>query len=229
MRVLIIIPAYNEEDSITPVVENLIEKYPEYEYIIINDGSKDHTSQICHEKGYRIIDLPINLGLSGAFQTGMKYAYENGYDYAIQFDADGQHLPEYIEAMLTKMQDDYDVVIGSRFVSKKKPWTLRMIGSILITKAIRITTGARISDPTSGMRMFNKGLIEEFAKNMNYEPEPDTISFLIKQGATIGEVQVEMKERIAGESYLTFSRSMSYMAKMLLSIIVLQNFRKRSK
>lgn len=229
MKLLIIIPAYNEEDSIVRVVDNLIRNYPQYGYVIINDGSKDSTSKICHEHNYNIIDLPINLGLTGAFQTGLKYAYQKGYDYALQFDADGQHLPEYIDKMVMKIQEGYDIVIGSRFVEEKKPATMRMLGSRLISSAIRLTTGVKINDPTSGMRVFDKNLIREFSQNINYEPEPDTISFLIKQGAKIGEVQVSMQERIAGESYLNFTKSMIYMAKMLISIVILQNFRKRIK
>lgn len=227
MRLLIIIPAYNEEANIVRVVDNLLNNYPQYEYVIINDGSKDATSRICHEHNYNVIDLPINLGLTGAFQTGLKYAYQKNYDYAIQFDADGQHLPEYIDLMLKKIQEGYDIVIGSRFVDEKKPKTMRMLGSNLISSAIKLTTGVKINDPTSGMRIFDKNLIKEFSQNINYEPEPDTISFLIKQGAKVGEVQVTMQERIAGESYLNFTKSMIYMAKMLISIVVLQNFRKR--
>ena len=169
----------------------------------------------------------MNLGLAGAFQTGLKYAYRNGYDYAIQFDADGQHRPEFIGPMLDKIQEGYDIVIGSRFVTEKKPHSLRMLGSNLISMAMKLTTGRRVKDPTSGMRMFNKKMIAEFALNMNYGPEPDTVSYLLKQGATIAEVQVEMDERIAGESYLNLTKSMMYMLRMLLSILLIQNFRKR--
>lgn len=229
MSVLVIIPAYNEQESIEKVVDNLKKNYPQYDYIIINDGSKDKTSAICHERGYEIIDLPVNLGLTGAFQTGLKYAYKKGYDYAIQFDADGQHLPEYIEPMVDKINEGYNLVIGSRFVEKKKPKTLRMLGSAMISFAIKVTTGKYVADPTSGMRLFNKSLIKEFAENINYEPEPDTVSFLIKQGVKVAEVQVEMKERETGESYLNLSRSVVYMTKMFISIIVLQNFRNRKR
>ena len=228
MKVLIIIPAYNEEANIEKVVENLSNNYSQYDYVIVNDGSKDKTSKICHEKGYNIIDLPINLGLAGAFQTGLKYAYRNNYDYAIQLDADGQHLPEYIAPIMNEFSKGYNIVIGSRFVKEKKPKTLRMLGSNLISKAIYITTGTKIMDPTSGMRMFDKNMISEFAANINYGPEPDTISFLLKQGVKVGEVQVKMEERVAGESYLNFTRSMWSMTKMLVSILVLQNFRKRN-
>ena len=229
MKCLLIIPAYNEQDSIVRVIENLKNNFPQYDYVIINDGSADSTPEICRAKGYELIDLPVNLGLAGAFQTGLKYAYLKGYEYAIQFDADGQHLPQYIGPMLEKMQEGYDIVIGSRFVNEKKPKSLRMLGSNMISLAMRITTGRKVNDPTSGMRMFNKKMIEEFALNMNYGPEPDTVSYLLKQGATIAEVQVQMEERIAGTSYLTMGRSIMYMMRMLISILLIQNFRKRQK
>ena len=157
----------------------------------------------------------------------MKYAYEKGYSYAIQFDADGQHRPEFIEKMLKEMKKGHDIVIGSRFVNYKKGSSLRMIGSKMITIAIKLTTGVRIADPTSGMRMFSRPMIKEFAQNLNYGPEPDTVSYLLKNGAKVSEVQVKMEERQAGESYLNLVCSMKYMAKMLISILFIQNFRKR--
>ena len=227
MKCLVIIPAYNEEENIVRVVENLKNTYPMYDYVVINDGSSDDTARLCRRKGYELVDLPVNLGLAGAFQTGLKYAWRKGYDYAIQFDADGQHRAEYIAPMLEKIQEGYDIVIGSRFVTEKKPHSLRMIGSRLIAVATRLTTGKKVKDPTSGMRMFNKKMIAEFALNLNYGPEPDTISYLLKQGATIAEVQVEMDERIAGESYLNITKSIMYMLRMLMSILLIQNFRKR--
>ena len=107
MKVLVIIPAYNEELNIKKVVSNLIDHYPQYNYVVVNDGSADSTSQICHQEGYNIIDLPVNLGLAGAFQTGLKYADQEGYDCAIQFDADGQHRPEYIEDLLKEIENGY--------------------------------------------------------------------------------------------------------------------------
>ena len=227
MKCLVIIPAYNEEENIVRVVENLKNNYPMYDYIVINDGSADGTARICRERGYELVDLPVNLGLAGAFQTGLKYAYRKGYDYAIQFDADGQHRPEFIGPMLEKIREGYDIVIGSRFVTEKKPHSMRMLGSNLISAAMKLTTGRRVKDPTSGMRMFNKKMIAEFALNLNYGPEPDTVSYLLKQGATIAEVQVEMDERIAGESYLNMTKAMMYMLRMLLSILFIQNFRTR--
>lgn len=226
-KLLIVIPAYNEEGSIERVVDNLIQNYPQYDYVVVNDGSRDRTAAICRSRGYRLIDLPVNLGLAGAFQTGLRYAAEHGYDCAMQLDADGQHLPRYIAPMLEKLEAGADIVIGSRFVTVLKPRTLRMVGSYLISWAIRLTTGQPICDPTSGMRMFNRRLLEEFAQNLNYGPEPDTISYLIKNGAVVKEVQVKMAERTAGESYLNFARSVQYMIKMGLSILLIQWFRKR--
>lgn len=226
-KLLIVIPAYNEEANIQRVVDDLVAHYPQYDYVVVNDGSRDHTAAICRANGYRLIDLPVNLGLAGAFQTGLRYAAENGYDCAIQLDADGQHKPEYIAAMLEELEDGADIVIGSRFLTVKKPKTLRMLGSYIISWSIRLTTGRAICDPTSGMRLFNRAMVEEFAQNLNYGPEPDTISYLIKNGAVVKEVQVEMGERVAGQSYLTFYKSIQYMIKMSISILLIQWFRKR--
>lgn len=226
-KLLILIPAYNEAENIERVVENLKENHSEYDYVVVNDGSKDTTYDICKQKGYNVIDLPINLGLAGGFQAGVKYAYRKGYDYVIQFDADGQHLPEYIQPMIEEIEKGYDIVIGSRFVNEKKPFTARMLGSRLISLAIKITTGQWIKDPTSGMRMYNRNCMKEYAQEVNYGPEPDTVSYLVKNGAKVSEIQVSMEERIAGTSYLNFARSISYMFRMLMSIIVIQTFRKR--
>ncbi|MDD6633474.1 MAG: glycosyltransferase family 2 protein [Lachnobacterium sp.] len=225
-KVLLIIPAYNEADNIVRVVEKLISNYPNFDYVVVNDGSKDDTAKLCRENGFNLVDLPLNCGLAGAFQTGMKYALENGYEYAIQYDGDGQHNPEYIEKMAEMAEKEkLDVVIGSRFVDKKKPFTARMAGSRIITACIKITTGKTIKDPTSGMRMFNKRMIKKLACNMNYGPEPDTVAYLLKCGAKIEECQVEMNDRVAGESYLNFSRSVRYMANMCASILIVQWFR----
>lgn len=226
-ELLIIIPAYNEEDNIENVVTYIREKYSQYDYIVVNDGSRDHTADICRKNGYELLNLPVNLGLAGAFQAGLKYAYTKGYKYAIQFDADGQHRPEFIEPMLERIKEGYDIIVGSRFVHEKKGRSLRMLGSKMITIAIKMTTGSRLSDPTSGMRMFSKDMIREFAQNLNYGPEPDTVSYLMKNGARVSEIPVYMDERQAGESYLNLGNSCKYMVKMLISILFVQNFRKR--
>ena len=226
-RLLVVIPAYNEEKNIVRVVDELNRCSPQYDYVVVNDGSRDKTAALCRAHGYRLIDLPVNLGLAGAFQTGLRYAAENGYDCAMQLDADGQHRPEYIAPMLQELERGADIVIGSRFLAVKKPKTLRMLGSYIISWSIRLTTGRAICDPTSGMRMFNRTMVEEFAQNLNYGPEPDTISYLIKNGAVVKEVQVQMGERLAGHSYLTMVKSVQYMLKMAISILLIQWFRKR--
>ena len=225
--VLVVIPAYNEEQNIERVVDNLVTNYPQFDYVVVNDGSRDSTAEICRKNGYNLLDLPVNLGLAGGFQAGLKYAWRNHYAYAIQFDGDGQHRPEYIEGMRRKMEEGYDIVIGSRFVTEKKPKSMRMLGSNLISAAIRLTTGVKLKDPTSGMRMFSRKMVEEFALGLNYGPEPDTVSYLIKQGAKVAEVQVTMDERSAGVSYLNPVNAVKYMSKMLFSILLIQNFRKR--
>ena len=226
LKLLIVIPAYNEAESITRVVDDLIQNYPQYDYVVVNDGSRDKTAAICRAKGYHLIDLPVNLGLAGAFQTGLRYAAENGYDCAMQLDADGQHLPQYIAPMLEMLEDGADIVIGSRFVTVLKPRTLRMLGSYLISWAIRLTTGRKIADPTSGMRLFGPRMIKTLARELNYGPEPDTIAHLIRSGARVCEVPVVMDERIAGKSYLTPLRSIRYMLTMCISIVLIQGFRR---
>ncbi len=229
-KVLIIIPAYNEADNIERVVNKIISEYSQYDYVVINDGSKDNTADICRRNGYNLVDLPINQGLAGAFQTGMKYAYRYNYDYAIQYDGDGQHNPEYIADMLKMAESkNLDIVIGSRFVTEKKPKTLRMIGNQLIELCIILASHKKIKDTTSGMRMFNKKMIKRLANYMNYGPEPDTVSYLIKCGAKVGECQVRMNERIAGESYLNTIASIKYMYRMCTSILLVQLFRRKVK
>ncbi len=226
---LIIIPAYNEEANIERVVDRLTKEFPQFDYVVVNDGSRDKTGEICKRRHYNYLDLPVNLGLSGGFQAGIRYACQKGYSCAIQFDGDGQHRPEYIGPMKEKMEEGYDIVIGSRFTEKKKIGSMRMLGSNLIEFAIRLTTKTVIKDPTSGMRMFNRRMIEEFSRELNYGPEPDTISYLLKQGAKVAEVPVVMDERICGASYLTPINASRYMIQMLVSILFIRNFRKRNK
>ena len=228
MRVLIIIPAYNEAPNIEKVVSNLTKTCPQYDYVIINDGSSDDTQNICRKNKFNLINLPVNLGLAGAFQTGMKYAYINGYDAAVQFDGDGQHKAEYIEQLVNTMtQTGSDIVIGSRFVTEHKPFSLRMLGSRLISLLIMLTTFKHIKDPTSGMRLYNRKTMDEYANRINYGPEPDTLAYLLNKGAKITETQISMDERIFGKSYLNFLGSIHYMIRMCTSIIFVQWFRKR--
>ena len=226
-ELLIIIPAFNEEGNIQKVVGDLKKDHPEFDYVIIEDGSSDDTLKVCRENRFNVIPHPVNLGLSCAIKTGMKYAYGKGYEYVLQFDADGQHLPEYIGAMLDEIKNGYDVVIGSRFCDEKKPRSLRMLGSNMIALAIKLTTGKSIKDPTSGMRMYNRKCVELLMNDSNFGPEPDVIAFIIKNGLKVREVQVKMQERISGESYLRFGSSAAYMIRQLVSILILQNYKKR--
>lgn len=230
MSVLIIIPAYNEEESIVSTVQELLSTRLDnkWDYVVINDGSTDATSSICHERGFNVIDLPVNLGLTGAFQTGMKYAYLNAFDAAIQFDADGQHIPSHIDDLIALQRDSgADIIIGSRFVNGAKPRSLRMAGNTLISALIKATTGAVIHDPTSGMRLYNSRMIHEFAMRTDLSPEPDTLAYLIKKkNAKVAECQVSMRERTAGESYLTATKAIKYMVESCTSIIFSLWFRR---
>lgn len=227
-RVIAVVPAYNERDNIVSTIEDLQINAPGVDYVIVNDGSKDDTLDICREHGYSVVDLPVNLGLAGAFQTGMRYAYEHDYDYAIQFDADGQHSAAYIEEMVKVAESEgANIVIGSRFATQKKPFSARMAGSAIISAMILLTTRKRIQDPTSGMRLFDKMMIPLFAREMDFGPEPDTISLLMRWGYKVEEMQVKMRERTAGESYLNFTKSVTYMLRMSISILLVQWFRRR--
>ncbi len=226
MKLLIVIPAFNEVESLPAVIDDITSTCPEYDYLIVNDGSSDGTDRLCKENGYNMLDLSINLGLAGAFQAGVLYAAENGYDAVMQFDADGQHKASGVSALVKKMGEGYDIVIGSRFVTVRKPINMRMFGSFLISFAMRIATGKAITDPTSGMRIFNRKILLKFANSLNYPPEPDTISYLIRCGAKVGEVQIETAPRTAGTSFLTPIRSIFYMINTAISILVVQWFRK---
>ena len=227
LKTLLIIPAYNEEESLKSTIDSIKASDSNVDFLIVNDGSKDATAQVCRENHYPFLDLSTNLGLAGALQAGMKYAYRHEYDCVIQFDADGQHLPSYIKPLEAAIKT-CDIAIGSRFIDKKKPVSMRMLGGNLISAAIKITTGVFLKDPTSGMRAFNKRMIKQFALGLNFGPEPDTVSYLIKRAnAKVTEVPVEMAERTAGESYLNFWTSITYMLRMTISILFIQLIRKR--
>ena len=227
MKVLIIIPAYNEALNIEKTVKDVTEN-TEYDYIIINDCSKDNTKEVCEKNNFNMISLPINYGLTSVIQIGMKYAYENNYDIAIQFDGDGQHQAKYLKDLVEKIEkENCDIAIGSRFEKEKKPHSMRMLGSNIIQFAIKLVTGKRITDPTSGMRAYNKKAIKEFIINTSLTPEPDTIVYMIKKGLNVQEVQVEMKEREFGESYLNTFKSIEYMLSMMFSIVFIRAFTKK--
>lgn len=223
MKLLIIIPAYNEAESLKSVIERLRRTCPGYDYLIVNDGSTDGTKELCEENHYNMITHTENRGLAGAFRTGMKYALQNGYDAALQFDADGQHLPEYIDGMLACMeQTDCDIVIASRFYEEKMPLRMRTLGGKMISAAIRMKAHTALTDPTSGMRLYKRNIIRIFAENEHLAPEPDTIAFFIRMGAQVREIQVKMEERKYGQSYLSPVNASKYMLRMLSSILFFQ-------
>ncbi len=226
-KVLIIVPAYNEEKSLGKVVKDIKKNAPEADYIIINDGSKDNTTKICKENKYNYLDSFVNLGLWGAVQIGLKYAMHNDYDIAIQFDGDGQHKAKYVDKLVKEIEEGTDIAIGSRFANKKKPVSLRMLGSRILTFCIFMTTGKKIKDPTSGMRAYNKETIKEYALDMNNPPEPDTLVYMIKKKRKVKEIQVNMREREEGKSSFNIEHTIRYMGRMIVSIFFIQPFRRR--
>ena len=181
LRTLVVIPAYNEALNIEKTVTDIKENAANVDYIIINDGSKDNTLEVIAKNQYNYIDGFCNLGLFGAVQTGFKLALKYNYDIVIQFDGDGQHSAKYISEMVKEIESGNDIVIGSRFVSEKKPYTARMIGSRLIALAIKIMTSVTITDPTSGFRAYGKSCIKEYATEMNNPPEPDTLVYMLRK------------------------------------------------
>ena len=225
-KVLVIIPAYNEALNIEKTVKDVVEN-SNYDYVIINDCSKDKTKEVCEKNKFNMISLPVNYGLTSGIQLGMKYAKDKNYDIAIQFDGDGQHQAKYLKDLVDEMEkNDCDIVIGSRYVTEKKPHSMRMLGSRIISICIKLTTGKTVKDPTSGMRAFNKEMINNFVHDSTLTPEPDTIAYMIKKGKNVKEVQVEMKEREFGTSYLNPIKSIEYMANMVASILLFRNFQK---
>ncbi|MBR3317394.1 MAG: glycosyltransferase family 2 protein [Atopobiaceae bacterium] len=230
MRILAIIPAFNEQDCIEETVQSLQRACPDVDYLIVNDGSTDATGRLCDELGLSHIDLPVNCGLSAGFQTGMKHAERNDYDAALQFDADGQHLPEYIPAMAKAMQEQHaDIVIASRILAGERLGGARGLGSHLISTLIRLTCGVRITDPTSGMRMYSRRLIKLFAESRDLSPEPDTIALFARKGAVVIEVPAHMQERQGGRSYLDLPHVLRYMLHTCSSILIFQWFGNRAR
>lgn len=223
MKILAVIPAYNEEACIVDTVEWLRRECPDISYLVVNDGSKDATADLCRAHGFSYVSLPINTRLTSAFRCGMKYAWRHGFDAVVQFDADGQHLPSYIPALAAAMEEhDADIVIASRFLDGTKPTGARGVGQRLITALIKLTTGTTITDPTSGMRMFNRVMIEHFAKDFDIAPEPDTVALMARKGKTIVEIPAKMQERQGGTSYLDLPHIVSYMGRTCLSILLFQ-------
>lgn len=226
-KVLMVIPAYNEELNIEKTVADVKKNAKGVDYIIVNDGSKDNTLDVIKKNKFEYIDCVQNLGLFGAVQLGFKYALENDYDVTIQFDGDGQHQAKYIDKLVKEIEKGNDIVIGSRFIDQKRPWTLRMLGSRLISLAIFLTTFKKVNDPTSGMRAYNKETFKDYASDINNPPEPDTLVYMFFKHKKIKEVPVEMSDREFGETIFNLKSSIKYMFRMLVSIFFIQPFRKR--
>ena len=221
MKTLVIIPCYNEQDSIVNLIKE-IALYG-YDYLVINDCSTDNSEKLLIDNNINHLSLPINLGIAGVTQVGFKYAKDNNYDCVINVDGDGQHLPEYMHSLISEIENGYDYVVGSRFVSEKKPWSFRMIGSRILCALIKLKTGKTVSDPTSGMRALGKKVIDEFSNSMNFYAEPDALCHIIHSGLKVKEVQVTMKERQTGQSYFQNPfKSIYYMLAEILSILLIQ-------
>lgn len=223
-KVLIIIPAYNESKNIEKVVDNIINNFPQYDYIVINDGSKDNTRDVCKKRGYQYLNLSINLGIGGAVQTGYKYAKDKGYDVAVQIDGDGQHDISYLSSMLPLLEsEEADIVIGSRFIDKEgfQSSAARRTGIKILSMLIFLCTGCKVKDVTSGFRAVNKKFIDIYAVNYPTDyPEPEAIVSAVMHGGKIKEQPVIMRERENGTSSINFVKSIYYMIKVTLAILV---------
>lgn len=231
MKVLLIVPSYNEEDNVLSNYKKIIDYNKKhntnYDVIVINDGSKDKTEEICIENYIPHISLVHNLGIGGAVQTGYKYAYENDYDVAVQFDGDGQHDVRYVKDIVKPIKENKaDMVIGSRFIDKSssnfKSSKARRIGITLISFFIKLITGKKIYDTTSGFRAANKKVIERFVNNYPVEyPEPVSTTEVLRLGYNVEEIPVSMNERENGVSSIKAWKNVYYMVNVILSIVIL--------
>ncbi|MGG1606580.1 glycosyltransferase family 2 protein [Bacillus wiedmannii] len=221
---LIIIPAYNESTNLIHVVEDIEKNAPDFDYVIINDCSKDDTEQICKDNNFNYVSLPINLGIGGGMQTGYKYAQRQGYDVAVQFDGDGQHDAAYLGALLQEMEETgADMVIGSRFINKEgfQSSFTRRLGIRFFEKLIRIVSGKRITDATSGFRMVNNKIINEFCEYYPKDyPEPESIVAVLRNNYQVKEVPVLMRERMGATSSIVNYKAIYYMIKVTLAISI---------
>lgn len=220
-KILVIIPAFNEENGIIGIVKEV--ESLGFDYVVINDHSKDQTLDILKRNKIEYLNNPINLGIGGTIQTGYIYAFEKGYEYAVQIDGDGQHKPEYIVEMLNYMKESQcDMVIGSRFITKEgfQSTYLRRKGIKYLSFLIRILTKRHITDPTSGFRLVNRKIMECFMHDYPRDyPEPETAVAVLKKGYKIGDIPVVMLEREYGKSSINFQRSVYYFVKVSLAIL----------
>ena len=216
-NILIIVPAYNEEQAIIGTV-NQLKQFPEYDYVVVNDGSTDRTKEILETNNITHVTLPVNLGIGGAVQTGYRYAARGDYNYAIQLDADGQHDPEDLHHLVAEMKlRDVDMLIGSRFLEKSnyKGSLTRRTGILYFNYLLRMISRVKITDPTSGYRIVNRRVIKWFAEDYPVDyPEVEVIAKLARKGYKVEETKVEMNARQGGESSITAGKSLYYMAKV---------------
>lgn len=225
MKILLIIPAYNEEKNILKVCQE-IESQEGLDYIVINDASTDNTLQICKDNQLNYINLISNLGIGGAVQTGYKYALENEYDIAVQFDGDGQHDIHYIAEICKPIIDGkVNLCIGSRYIKDKKSTFqstfMRRFGKNIISLILKICCKVKVTDPTSGFRAADRNVIKIFASNYPCDyPEPESLVHILKLGYKIAEVPVNMKERQGGKSSISAWKSIQYMIRVSLAIII---------
>jgi glycosyltransferase involved in cell wall biosynthesis len=236
MKILIIIPAYNEEANILKTVNSIFEynrnNKTNYEVLVINDGSKDNTENILIENNINHIKLIQNLGIGGAVQTGYKYAYENGYGIAVQFDGDGQHDVNYIKDIINPIvENKANMVIGSRFIKReednfKSTW-LRRVGINIISFVIKLKTSRKIYDTTSGFRAVDKNVMKEFVNYYPYEyPEPISTVNTLVSNYKVKEVYVKMKAREGGKSSISSFKNVYYMINVIMSILFMKGRRK---
>ena len=224
MKKLVIIPAFNEEGNLEKTIKDIKDNAPDFDYVIINDCSTDKTLEMCRRHGFSYLNLPVNLGIGGAVQTGYRYAYYHGYDIAVQFDGDGQHSASHLEDMVATLIDtESDMVIGSRFIEKEgfQSSGLRRIGIKYFTGLIKLLTGKKITDPTSGMRMVNKKLLEKFTDEYPKDyPEPESVVTILSEKYKVTEIPVVMNEREEGVSSISLKNSVYYMIKVSFAILI---------
>lgn len=224
MKILVIIPAYNEEESILTTVQALNSVHPEVDAVVVNDASKDNTKNILSENHIHYLDLPVNLGIGGGVQAGYMYAYRNGYDIAIQMDGDGQHPASELDKIIAPIKaEKADIVVGSRFVNKEgfQSSAIRRFGIKFLSSLIYLCTGKHILDVTSGYRAVNRKFIKIFSEEYAQDyPEPEALVTAAKKGAEIIEVPVMMKEGQGGMSSISPIKSIYYMIKVSLAIII---------
>ncbi len=221
---LIIIPAYNEEDTIEAVIDSIRQYVPQTDIVVVNDGSVDDTRNIAEAKGVNVLNLPYNIGIGGAVQTGYKFAVEMDYDIAIQVDGDGQHPADAIPELINEIRNnEADMVIGSRYIGDKdrEASVSRAIGKSVLSKVISLLTGQKITDSSSGFRAANRKVIHLLARMYPRDyPEPESLVFLVYENYRIKEIPVKMSERWAGKSSITFLKGIYYVIKVILATII---------